>query len=172
MVYISTLPDWTNYAFCCCFIWRGEDNRWTKKSSPTLIPDLSSSSIVLETTLEEDSGLDMLWRSLGSLPTGVKGDPEVPKTGKYPVWAEWSAGEEWSNEFWGERKGELLSSALLLSSWIWLCNCCNCCKWADWRAGWSKAGLAAPEIQKPWITWNQNITIVKGFYSWSSKQDD
>merc|ERR1712106_833201 len=54
----------------------------------SLIPDLSSSSIVLETTLEEDSGLDMLWNSFGSLPTGVKGDPEVPKTGKYPVWAE------------------------------------------------------------------------------------
>ena len=143
MVYISTLPDQTNYAFCCPFIWIWEDNV-CRKTSPTLIPDLSSSSIVLDTTLEEDSGLEVLWGSLASFPTGVKGDPEVPKTGKYPVWAEWRAGDEWSNEFWGERNGELLSSALRRSSWIWLCNCWSCWRWADCRAGWSRAGLAAP----------------------------
>ena len=52
---------------------------------PTLIALLSSSSMVLETTLLLLSGLGCLGSSLGSLPpldTGVKGDPEVPNTGK------------------------------------------------------------------------------------------
>ena len=49
--------------------------------------------------------------------TGVKGEPEVPNTGKYPVLVlEWRAGEEWSSELPGERKGELRSSADLRNS--------------------------------------------------------
>ena len=40
---------------------------------------------MLETTLEEDSGLEVLRGSLESLLTGVNGEPEVPNTGKYPV---------------------------------------------------------------------------------------
>ena len=49
--------------------------------------------------------------------TGVKGEPEVPNTGKYPVLVlEWRAGEEWRRELPGERNGEDLSSADLRSS--------------------------------------------------------
>ena len=44
----------------------------------------SSSSMVLETTFEEDSGLWTGGGSLLSLETGVKGDPELPNIGKYP----------------------------------------------------------------------------------------
>ena len=73
---------------------------------------------MLDTTLEPESGLEPPWPSLESLLTGVKGEPEVPKTGKYPVCWEWRAGEEWRREFWGERNGEDLSSADLRSSWM------------------------------------------------------
>ena len=73
--------------------------------------------MVDETTLELLSGLlvTFLSSSFGSFPApvgGLKGDPEVPKMGKYPVCWEWRAGEEWSREFCGERNGEDLSSAL------------------------------------------------------------
>ena len=76
--------------------------------------------MVLETTFDDDSGLEVLRVSLLSLLTGVKGEPEVPNTGKYPgpaapvLWL--MAGEEWSRELPGDRKGELLISADLLSS--------------------------------------------------------
>ena len=72
--------------------------------------------MVLETTLDPESAFSAVWPSLVSLLTGVKGDPEVPKTGKYPVCWEWRAGEEWRREFPGERNGEDLSSADLRSS--------------------------------------------------------
>ena len=52
---------------------------------PTLMPVLSSSSMVLDTTLDPESAFNTVWPSLESLLTGVKGEPEVPKTGKYPV---------------------------------------------------------------------------------------
>ena len=132
--------------------------------------------MVLETTLDEDSGLEVLWASLESLLTGVKGDPEVPNTGKYPVvWLEWRAGEEWRRELPGERKGELRSSADLRSSWIWFWSCCSCWRWADCSAAeWSSAGLAAPENNKddePWrntIKYNSHLPLLTS----SSKQDD
>ena len=118
---------------------------WRK---PTLMPVLSSSSMVLDTTLEEDSGLEVLCGSLASLPTGVKGEPEVPNTGKYPeAWpAEWrpgagpGAGAGGSSELPGERKGEATapaearSSADRRSSWMWFCSCCSCCRCADCSA--------------------------------------
>ena len=132
--------------------------------------------MVLETTLDEDSGLEVLWASLESLLTGVKGDPEVPNTGKYPVvWLEWRAGEEWRRELPGERKGELRSSADLRSSWIWFWSCCSCWRWADCSAAeWISAGLAAPENNEddePWrntIKYNCHLPLLTS----SSKQDD
>ena len=83
---------------------------------PTLMPLLSSSSMVLDTTFAPESAFNTVWPSLESLLTGVKGEPEVPKTGKYPVCWEWRAGEECRRELPGERKGEDLSSADLRSS--------------------------------------------------------
>ena len=102
--------------------------------------------MVEETTLELLSGFlsTFLSSSLVSFPApvgGLKGDPEVPKMGKYPVCWECSAGEECRREFCGERKGEDLSSALRM---MWDCSCCSCWRWADWRAGWRSEGEAAP----------------------------
>ena len=78
---------------------------------------------MLDTTLEEESGFEtLLWcdDSLEfslTLVTGVKGEPDVPNTGKYPVLVlEWRAGEEWSRELAGGKEREDLSSALLLNS--------------------------------------------------------
>ena len=86
--------------------------------------------MVEETTLELLSGFvaTFLSSSLGSFPApvgGLKGDPEVPKMGKYPVCWECRAGEECRREFCGERKGEDRSSALRM---MCDCSCCSCCR--------------------------------------------